>query len=207
MDTFLATSLAFPTLVYSIALVVAVLLWLVTAIGVLDVDSLGLEVDDGGGVEAGGLIARLGLDGLPWLLVYTLVAFLGWTITYFVHLLLLAPLPQLLRWAIGAAVAVVAAVPAILVAAAVLRPLRRLLLKLRQPPAAESLLGKVATVRTPRVDAAQGMADLDDGGAGLVLQVRSDGGELGRGERVVLVAHDPAANTWRVVPERDYAAY
>ena len=59
-------------------------------------------------------------------------------------------------------------------------------------------------VRTPTVDAHHGMADLDDGGAGLVLQVRSAGPHpIGRGDRVVLVEHDAQANTWRVMPERD----
>lgn len=203
MDQFLGTSLAFPTLAYSIALVVAVLLWGVVAIGVLDLDGIGLELDDGGGAEAGGMFGRLGLDGLPWLVVFTLVAFIGWVITYFVHLLVLAPLPQLLRLAAGAGVAVVALLPSVLVAAAVLRPLRRFMLTLRRPPPVESLLGRVARVRTPAVDATQGMADLDDGGAGLVLQVRSAEPGIARGDRVVLVEHDPQRNTWRVVPERD----
>lgn len=207
MDTFLGTSLAFPTLVYSIALVVSVLLWAVAAVGVLDLDGVGLDMDDGGGVDASGLFARLGLDGLPWLVVFTLFAFIGWVLTYFTHLIFLAPLPQMLRWLLGAGVALVATVPAILIAAAVLRPLRRFLLKLRKPPAAESLLGRIAAVRTPSVDLRQGMADLDDGGAGLVLQVRSDAEGIVRGERVVLVEHQAAGNTWRVVRERDYTPY
>src|SRR5690606_18096651 len=97
-----------------------------------------------------------------------------------------------------------ALVPAILLTAAVLRPVRRALIRLRPAPIA-SLLGRVAIVRTPDVGATSGMADLDDGGAGLVLQVRSDGdAALVRGDRVVLVAHDTHGNTWRVVPERDY---
>lgn len=205
MDMFLATSLAFPTLAYSIALGVAILLWGVVALGMLDLDGIGL--DDGAGVDAGGMLGRMGLDGLPWLVVFTLVAFVGWILTYFVHLVFLAPLPQTLRWLVGAVVAVVAAVPSILIASAVLRPLRRLLLKLRRPPPVESLLGKVAAVRTQGVDLRQGMADLDDGGAGLVLQVRSDAEGILRGERVVLVGYEPAGNTWRVVRERDYTAF
>ena len=65
--------------------------------------------------------------------------------------------------------------------------------------------GCVAVVRTPDVDATHGMADLDDGGAGLVLQVRGEAAAgMKRGDRVVLIAHDAGSNTWNVVPERDY---
>jgi len=60
-------------------------------------------------------------------------------------------------------------------------------------------------VRTPLVDARHGMAELDDGGAGLILQVRHDGdAAIARGDRVVLIEHDAQANTWRVMAERDY---
>ena len=64
----------------------------------------------------------------------------------------------------------------------------------------------MAVVRTPDVDATHGMADLDDGGAGLVLQVRGEASAgMKRGDRVVLIAHAVDDNTWNVVPERDYA--
>ncbi len=206
MTEFLTISLGFPTLLYSIALLVVVGLWLLSAVGLLGLDVFDPGLDDGGAADGLGIFARLGLDGIPWLLVLTMLVLFGWAITWFTHLLVLAPLPGLLRYALGALVAVLALVPAILLTAAVLRPLRRLLLRL-QPQVPESLLGKVAVVRTPLVDAAHGMADLDDGGAGLVLQVRSDATTPPRrGDRVVLVEHLTADNTWRVVPERDYAS-
>lgn len=202
MTLFLTTSLGYPTLAYSIALGGLLVFWLVSAIGIVGLDALDLDFGDGG--DAGGMVSKLGLDGLPSLLVLTLLAFFAWAITYFTHLLLLAPLPNLLRYGLGTGVLLLAPVPAILLTAFVLRPLRRFLLRLRPAPPT-SLLGRVAVVRTPTVDARQGMADLDDGGAGLVLQVRHDGETaIARGERVVLLEHDALANTWRVMAERDY---
>ena len=202
MTLLLATSLGYPTLAWSIVLGGLLLFWLVAALGMLGLDAAGLDVADG--ADAGGMVSRLGLDGLPTLLVLSVVAFLAWMLTYFTHLLLLAPLPALLRYAFGTLVLLLSPVPAILLAAALLRPLRRAVLRMRPAPVA-SLLGRVATVRTPLVDARHGMAELDDGGAGLILQVRHDGdAAIARGDRVVLIEHDAQANTWRVMAERDY---
>lgn len=203
MGAFLDTSLGFPTLVYSVLLGVCAIYWLLAATGLVDIDGLepGLDAEPGG---VAGIFGRLGLNGVPLMLVVTLVVFFAWAATYFVHLLVLSHAPGPLRWLLGAGAALLALPPAILATATVLRPLRRRLLRLRPPPAT-SLLGRVAVVRTPGVDAMHGMADLADSGAGLVLQVRGDAAAgMRRGDRVVLVAHVAGRNTWDVVPERDY---
>lgn len=203
MEAFLTTSLDFPTLVYSVLLGVCVVYWLLAATGLVEIDGLDLDLDaEPDGIA--GILGRLGLNGVPLMLVLTLVVFFAWVATYFVHLLVLAHVPGPLRWLLGAGVALLALPPAILATAAALRPLRRRLLLLR-PPTEVSLLGRVAVVRTPDIDESHGMADLDDGGAGLVLQVRGDAAAgMKRGDRVVLVAHALDSNTWSVVPERDY---
>ena len=201
MTLFLTTSLGYPTLAWSIALGGLLLFWLVAAIGIVGLDALDIDLGD---ADAGGMISRLGLDGLPSLLVLSVLAFFAWAITYFIHLFLLGPLPNLLRYGLGTLVLLLSPVPAILLTAFVLRPLRRLVLRLRPAPQA-SLVGKLAVVRTPTVDAHQGMADLDDGGAGLILQVRHDGAAtITRGDRVMLLEHDARSNTWQVLAERDY---
>ncbi len=201
MTLLLTTSLGYPTLAWSIVLGGLLLFWLVAALGMLGLDAMGLDADGG---NAGGIVSRLGLDGLPTLLVLSVMAFIAWMLTYFTHLFLLAPLPDLLRYGAGTLVLVLSPVPAILLTALLLRPLRRAVLRLRPAPVG-SLLGRVAVVRTPGVDAMHGMAELDDGGAGLILQVRHDGqATIARGDRVVLIEHDAQSNTWRVMAERDY---
>ncbi|WP_252510965.1 hypothetical protein, partial [Acinetobacter baumannii] len=93
----------------------------------------------------------------------------------------LLPLPDLLRWGLGTLVAVLGQLPAVPLTALILRPVRRFLLRLRPVPQA-SLLGRAGVVASPKVDSRSGHATVDDGGAGLVLQIRSDL-ELQRGER------------------------
>ncbi|MCD9030786.1 hypothetical protein LDO32_03430 [Luteimonas sp. Y-2-2-4F] len=205
MSEFLSTALGYPTLVYSVALAFCVAYWLLAATGLVDIDLDALDGLDAGETHGvAGVFARLGLDRVPVMAVLTLLALVGWLCTYFAHLLLLGPLSGGLRWLAGTGIALLALLPAVLVTAAVLRPVRRWLLALR-PPSQQSLLGRTAVVRSPEVSPSNGSADLDDGGAGLILQVRSDAAAAPRrGDRVVLVEFNAPENTYRVVPEDEF---
>lgn len=202
MQEFLSVVFGFPTLPYSIVLTVSLIYWGLAAFGLVD-DGFGDPGAEGaldGGNDLSGLSAllqRFGLGGVPVMVVVTLLGFFGWALTYFIHLFVLLPLPDLLRWTIGAVVAVLAPLPAVPVTALLLHPIRRFLLRLR-PVVQASLLGRIGVVASPKVDARSGHATFDDGGAGLVLQVRSDI-ELQRGERIVLVEHVAAQHHYRVV--------
>ncbi|MDO4710111.1 MAG: hypothetical protein Q4B94_10005 [Pseudomonadota bacterium] len=203
MNAFLHTALSFPTLPWSVLFTVAVLYWLVAALGVFDIDA-GME-GESPLADAGGMLTRLGLRGVPLMLVVLLVAFFAWISTYFFQLYLLDRLfSGTLRTLVGTLAMLLAAVPGILMASLLLRPLRRFMLKL-VPAAPPSLLGKVGTVTTPEVDAEHGMASFEDGGAGLLLQVRAQPPDVyPRGERVVLIEYREADNSWRVISESQF---
>ena len=156
------------------------------------------------GTTGVGMLARLGLSGVPIMIVLTVLSFLGWLVTYFVHLLLLRHLPDGLRMLGGIATLLGAVVPGVLMTSLLLRPVARLMAKL-QPVAAASILGRIGTVISPVVDANGGRAAFDDGGAGLILQVRAPpGASFARGERVVLLSHDAQANTHAVISETEF---
>jgi hypothetical protein len=211
MTEFLQTALTFPTLLYSVLLAFCVIYWLLAATGLMDLDALdGLLGDDGDSHHASdsaGLLARLGLGGVPIMIVLTVLSFFGWTVTYFVHLLVLQHLPAPLRMLGGIATLVGALVPGVFVTSLLLRPVRKLMVKLR-PPVAPSILGRVGTVISPEVDGNQGRAEFADGGAGLILQVRvAPPGRFLRGDRVVLLEHDATANTYLVISESQFNAH
>jgi hypothetical protein len=209
MNEFLHTTLTLPTLLYSIVLAVCVLYWLLAATGLVDVDGPdGLLVGDGDGdADASGMaamLAKLGLSGMPVMIVLTVLAFVGWLGTYFVQLLVLQHLPTTLRVPIGLGVAVAMLVPGVFLTSLLLRPLSRLLLRLR-PPVEPSILGRVAIVSTPSVDAGYGQATMDDGGAGLVLQIRDpDPARFKRGDRVVLIEYLDGQHAYRVMSEEQF---
>lgn len=216
MNEFLHTVLTFPTLLYSIVLAFCAIYWLLAATGLVDTDAIdGLLGGDGhghvhhahdgnDGTTAAGMLARLGLSGVPIMLVLTVLCFFGWLGTYFVHLLVLSHFPDTLRWLLGAATLLVALVPGLIVTSLLLRPVSRLIQRLR-PPVPPSILGRTGTVISPHVDAHDGRAEFDDGGAGLILQVRAAAGtRFQRGDRVVLLSHDESSNSYAVMSETDF---
>lgn len=209
MELFLHSALAFPTVLFSFLLCLAVLYWLVAALGILEIDVLdGDFAGDGEGLELeglAGLLLRLGLGGVPVTLVLTLLVFFAWFASYFVELLLLRHLPLgWLRYPLGLAVAAAALLPAVPLTGMLCRPLRRLFRKV-EAPSARSLLGQVARVRSGTVSPRFGEADLDDQGAGLILRIRADeSAGFRRGDRVVLLQYLEAEHAYRVVSEDEF---
>lgn len=211
MNAFLQTALTFPTLAYSIVLAVCVMYWLLAATGLVDADgpdhllgSGGDGADDGDASGVAAMLSKLGLSGVPVMIVLTVLAFVGWLGAYFAQLLLLQHLPDSLRWVAGLGVAVVMLVPGVFVTSMLLRPLSRALLRLR-PPVEPSILGRTAVVSTPSVDAGYGQATMDDGGAGLVLQIRDvESGRFKRGDRVVLIEYLGDKHAYRVMSEEQF---
>ncbi len=221
MNDFLETCLTFPTVVYSVLLAVCVIYWLLAMTGLFDTDALdgllmgdghifhadaghGSHGDSGESTATAGMLARLGLSGVPIMIVLTVLMFLGWFATYFVHLLVLRHLPDGLRILAGIVTLLGALVPGVLLTSLLLRPVAKLMARL-QPQVAASILGRAGTVISPMVDAQSGRAEFEDGGAGLILQVRAPPGiAFARGERVVLLSHDAQANTHAVISETEF---
>ena len=133
-----------------------------------------------GGVA--GLIQSLGLSGVPVTLMLSLLILTGWVFCIGGTELLGRDAPD---WQanLAALLSLAAAVP---VTGFLIRPLRRLFATVPAPQNRD-LLGKICTITTLRVDERYGQAEVEDGGAGLIVQVRStDPGCLSRGDRAVI---------------------
>ncbi|RMX01477.1 ubiquinone biosynthesis protein UbiH [Allofranklinella schreckenbergeri] len=210
MHSFLQIVTSFPTVVFSILLAVVVLYWLVVALGLLEtevLDSLFFDADGLDGADAGalaGLLSRLGLGGVPLTVILSLIVLFGWLASYFAVLIALPLLGHpAVHFALGAAVFAAASLAAIALTSLALKPVRALLRKIPQEEP-KTLLGRVGVVRSASVNAQSGYAAVDDGGAGLVLQIRTHGDELPRGSRVVLIEPLPEQRAWRVVSEEEF---
>lgn len=207
MNEFLLTALTFPTVVPGVLLSVCVLYWLVAATGLVDAD--GADALSGGDGDVGDLsgaaamLARLGLSGVPLTVIVTVLCFATWFGTYFAQLLVLQHLPEGVRVAAGAATLLAMLVPAVAATSLLLRPVARGLARLR--PAEPSLLGRTGVVITSTVGGDFGRVAVDDGGAGLILQVRhDDSSPLARGDRVVLIEYLDGQHAYRVIPEQQF---
>jgi len=154
-----------------------------------------------------GLMLRLGLTGVPVTIIISLLALFGWIICYYLVHFLSSWVPDgLLYYVVGFLGVVFSLYVAAKITSIVVKPLRPLFEKAQQE-ATKHILGQTAIVRTLRVDNTFGEAFLEDGGAGLILKVRTrDDQTFKKGDRVVLLEYQKINNIYYVISEEDFRA-
>jgi len=204
MDLFLQTVVSFPTVVFSVLLLIVLGYWLLAMLGLIDLDVIDVASGEGGSVDPSGLagfLLKFGLDGIPITLIISTIVLVSWVFSYLADYALLRDLPaDALRHLFGTGAAIAALLAAVPTAGLLLRPFAKLFAKIK-PANSESLLGQICVIRSPEVTPLKGQAAFDDGGAGLILQVRADPGQFKRGDRAVLVEYLSAQNAYRIIKE------
>jgi membrane protein implicated in regulation of membrane protease activity len=187
---FLHVALSFPTAPWTALLTLIAAAALLALLGAID------GISGGGEGLLDSLIVRVGLNGVPLLPVALALTLTGWLSCYLGQLLLLPLIAPAGRGPVAVALLLGSAVLGALAARSVARPLRRFV-QGQDALARTQLLGRVAVVESGTL-ASAGRVSVQDGGAGLMLDARTDGDTLLRGERVILVAHDQATHVFTV---------
>jgi hypothetical protein len=156
---------------------------------------------DGGDGGPGGIMAALKLRSAPATVVLSVILLFSWIFTMLGLQAVEAVVPEgVLTTIAKLALFVLAPILALFPTSIAVRPLARLF----TPAAAttsEELVGKLCRIRTGTVTERFGEAMLDDGGAGLVVRVRVEGGEkLARGDQAVIVGYDADREEFTVAP-------
>lgn len=214
MELLLSTILSFPTIVYTFLMCVALFFWVISALGLLDINVLDIDLggDSSEGIDTNsawfaGLIMKLGLDGLPLTIILTVLFFFGWVICYFLQLFVSYLPLGILHVPVGIAILFFSIFPAAYLTGWSCKPLRKLFKKLQVEQnaiSARTIIGDIAIVRSGSVTSTFGEAEYDDKGAGLILRIRADESlGLKRGDRVVLIDYlDDGA--YLVVAENEF---
>lgn len=222
ITTFINNITQFPTLIFTGLLIFVSLYWVVSLLGLVGMDSLDVDVpdmtgdgdfgghyghhgNDGHHVEAGfiaSLLMRFGLQGVPILVILTLFSLSGWLISYLLMdgVALLTGktgLSAILHYGLALVVLLLTIWLSLEVTSLVVKPIRKLI---KAPPerTANTMLGKVARVRTLTVDAKHGEAVIEENGATLILKVRAFKQSFAMGDKVVLMEYFPMDNSYRV---------
>lgn len=230
MDELLATLFAMPTLPWTCLVLASVVYWLTVILGALDLDVLGgaegkVAADVGHGHDVGhahdagghgegpdlaegvaakdgvltSLLSALKLRSVPVTVTLSFLGLYGWIVSYLLtrNLAPHSPLPAL---ATHALVLVSALGSSLLATSASVRPLAPLFTK-KQGTKHRDLVGKVVRITTGRVDGKFGEGHLDDGAAGLQLQVRcADPDALARDDEALILGWDPKTESFEVEP-------
>jgi hypothetical protein len=221
---FLEVILSYPTIVYTILLGVGLVYWSLAIIGLVDFEHGGpdLDVDADADLDVApepevavtdmdvgeplkvsvlaSYLVALGLGGVPFSVVVSLLTLFAWVISSLGAIWALALFPAgLLRYVAGSGVLVGALALAIPAAAICVRPLRRLFVT-HNAVSNASLVGQECVVITGSVDETFGRAEVLARGAGYHIHVvAATPNQLKRGDTALILDYDAAAGIYRIV--------
>lgn len=210
MESFLTNISSFPTMIFTTMTLIVAGYWLLTMVGILDLDILDFDIDLEGdsnnlhGVAAA--MATLGLTGVPVAVVISIISLVAWLICYYaVYFGLFWAQEGFMRIVAGTIVGVASLAFSLPVTAQLIRPLRKVFTKLNEQASGKSLLGTTCIIRTTRVDTDFGEAECRLNGAPLLIKVRSDGKTpFARGDKAVIIEHDASQQVYQIISEIEF---
>jgi hypothetical protein len=216
MHDVLQAALAFPTVIYTVALGILLVYWLFVMLGALDIDLFGADADVGdvgdvGAVadvgdagDAGGFFqaaGALGLGRVPLTVGLTTVVLIAWVVCLLATHYLIGAGGGVSLWLVGPGVFVGAFLVGVIAGSFSVRPLIPLF-STQSGKRRTDYVGSTCTITTGRVDAGFGQATVVEGGDVLVVPVRCDRpeAELGRGLQALIIDYDKKRQAYVIVP-------
>ena len=203
----------YPTIIFTGLVMFVTLYWVVSLLGMADMDSVDLG-ESGGDADVStlsstgfftGLMLKFGLYGVPLIIILSLISLIGWLLSYLYTSLLHQYFDSgVLYYLFGTGALIFVLVVSMWLTGIIISPIRKNIAKIPKRNSSNNV-GKIAVVRTLSVTDKHGEAELNDGGAGLILKIRSDSndGLLKQGDRVMLIEYLDEANTYRVAVVED----
>ena len=214
MNPFHQTVTSFPTVIYTVLLIICALYWVIAVFGLVDLEILDLDMDGdidlADSLEAqdgiAGVLFKLGLNGVPLTIVLTIIAIVGWITCYYAIYFGGRLIPNF--WPIELlyelVIFIAATILAIMLTAQIIKPIRSLFRRL-EADETKHILGQVVVVRSGLVNKDRGEALMNDGGAGLLLQIRATGDdEFVKGDEVVVIEQNKERNLFSVIAKSEF---
>lgn len=210
MGDFFAAAVGYPTAIYTTLLAVVLVYWLLAIVGIVDFESGGLDLDldthADGDIDDIGVIASyavaLGLNGVPFSVVVSLLVLIGWMLSCLAGMWLLPLVPTLvLKILAGTAVLLGSLAVAIPITARIIRPMRGLFVT-HTAVSNAALVGQICRVLTRSVDERFGRAQIERRGASLNIRVWArTPNALTKGSAARIVEYDEAGARYLIEPE------
>lgn len=206
MEAFLANISSFPTAIFTTLNIVVCGYWLLLIIGVLDLDFLDFDIDVDVDAEGGemsfiaSVLSFFGLTRVPFAVVLTILSLFGFILSYYaVHFGFLLDSQIWLKYLSGSAIFIISFILALPLSGFAIKPLNKFFIRLDSQAENKSLLGVTCTIRSSRVDKDFGEAHCTVDGASLIVKVRCADEQFKRGDKAVIIEHDPEQNIYHVV--------
>jgi len=176
-----------------------------TGVGDGDVDHAhDHDQDDGGLRNVSGLLALLGARGVPVTVTLSLLVMFGWLVSG-VGMTLARPFAAsgILHALVGTGVGALALIVSGFLTRASMRPMRHVY-RTVAPVRKQSVIGMLCRITTTRVDERFGQGEVEDGGAGIIVQVRCrEANQLKRGSHALIFDQDEERDVFYVMPQEE----
>ena len=200
---------SYPTGLYSILLMVLLFFWALTIIGAMDIDIISFDVDfeaDSNIPAFAGLLHTLGLTGVPFSIVISILIFISWVITYLISNYIIVLIPGSIFKFIASSITLIAAffisVP---ITVKIISPLKKLSAENKAKTKVD-FLGEPCKVTTLTVDETfgQGRINTTDGDE-IIVSIRADK-SLGfkKGDIVRAIDYEAKTNTYQVISNEEF---
>lgn len=213
MDPFYQICTSFPNIFFAALLIFCILYWVLAVLGLVEIEALDFDLPEDASSSnldnlnvMSGLLLKFGLNDVPFTIILTLISLIGWVISFLLMYFIFPLIPgRILEYIVGIPILIGSIYISAKFTAILIKPLRPMF-KTANQQVQKQIIGKTGIVRTGRVDKNFGEAVIEDGGAGLIVKVRSYENELyTRGDRIVLIEYDPISNIYKIVSESDFS--
>lgn len=196
---FLDAAVAFPTALFTVLMGVVSFYWLLALVGLVEFDS-DLDLPDLSSLA--GLMAVVGLHGVPFSIVASLLILISWTLSCLGAMWLLPLLPGADAFYVGGTLMALASVSlAVPVAARIVSPMRGLFVT-HAAVSNTSLVGQRCKVLTMTVDERTGRAEVPQVGASINIKVwATTPNLLVRGSNARVVSYDEKKAGYCIEPD------
>jgi len=208
MNQFHQTATSFPTLIYTILLMICMAFWLIGLLGFGGFDTIDIDIDADTGSPEGvaGFLLRYNLNHVPFTIILTFFALFGWIFSFLIVVYLRPLIPTwILSFIFNIVVLVGSAYISLLLTAQVIRPIRKLFITLNVDEKIY-IVGQTAIIRSSQANHISGEALLNDGGAGILLNVRTSSEKevFNKGDEVVVIEELTENNLYRVISKNEF---
>lgn len=212
MSGFVDIAFSYPTAIPSVLLIVVVFYWVLAMFGLVDFDSTDLDIDidtdaqlDGDAGDIGALasyVVAMGLNGVPFSVVVSLLVLLIWMLTALFAEWILPLVPTaVLQVVVGTAALLMALAVSIIITAQIVRPMRKLFVS-HAATSNASIVGQICKVVTQTVDERFGRAEVSTNGTAINIRVwATTPNSLSRGAAARILEYDPQTSRYLIVAE------
>jgi len=206
MEVFVNNITSFPVVVFTFILAIVICYWLLAMIGAVDIEMFDVDMDLDTEVDAHGLsgvtgfLLKCGLTGVPVTVVVSILVASAWLVCYILVSTLFPLLPwDTLRTLFGVAILLVSFVLAIPITAQFIRPMKGIFIS-HSAAKKSSFIGQECLVKTGSVNEKFGQAEFEDGGAGMLFDIRAHAADnIKKGDWVVLQDYNTDDGSYWVV--------